>query len=100
MDNPSQPATTLPSSPTCKAVDMEAAIERLEFDTMNPDNIQEENHYATPAKQLHEAMRSINDSAANRARAAHETDSFHQRNEWEMCWDFWLWDKFYFIFLF
>ena len=26
------------------------------------------------AKQLHEAMKSINDSAANRARAAHETE--------------------------
>ena len=81
MDHPSHYATTHPSSPTCEAVDMEAAMERLEFDTMNPDNTQEENHYATPAKQLNEAMKSINDSAANRARAAHETDSFHQRNE-------------------
>ena len=56
-------------------------MERLEFDTMNPDNTQEENHYASPAKQLHEAMKSINDSAANRARATHQTNSFHQRNE-------------------
>ena len=72
MDNSSHPATT-PSSPTCEAVDMEAAMERLEFDTVNPDNTQEESHYATPAKQLHEAMKSINESAANRARAALHT---------------------------
>ena len=85
VDNPSHPATTHPSSPTCKAVDMEAEMERLEFDTMNPAKIQEENHYTTPAKQLQEAMRNINDSAANRARAAHLTDSLHQRNEGEMC---------------
>ena len=79
MDNSSHPDTT-PSSPTCEAVDMEDAMERLEFDAMNPDT-QEENHYTSPAKQLQDAMKSISDSAANRARAAHETDSFHQRNE-------------------
>ena len=81
VDNPSHPATTHPSSPTCKAVDMEAEMERLEFDTMNPAKIQEENHYATPAKQLQEAIRNINDSTTNWARAAHLTDSLHQRNE-------------------
>ena len=56
---------------------MEAAMERLEFDTMNPGNTQEENHYTTPAKQLQEAMKSICNSAANRAKAANETDAFH-----------------------
>ena len=60
---------------------MEAAMERLEFDAMNPAKIQEDNHYSTPTKQLQETMRDINDSAANRARATHETDSFDQRNE-------------------
>ena len=48
MDNSSHPATT-PSSPTCEAVDMEDAMERLEFDAMNPDT-QEENHYTNSAK--------------------------------------------------
>ena len=36
VDDPSHPATTHPSSPTCEAVDMEAEMEILEFDTMNP----------------------------------------------------------------
>ena len=79
MDNHSHSDTT-PSSPSCEAVDMEDAMERLEFNAMNPDT-QEENHYTNPAKQLQDAMKSISESAANRARATHETDSFHQRNE-------------------
>ena len=66
MDNHSHPDTT-PSSPTCEAVDMEDAMESLEFDAMNPDT-QEENHYTNPTKQFQDAMKSISDSAANRAR--------------------------------
>ena len=62
---------------------MEAAMERLELGSRNPDT-QEENHYTTPAKQLQEAMKIISDSAANRAKAAHETNAFHQRNEWDI----------------
>ena len=75
MDDHSHSDTT-PSSPSCEAVDMEDAMERLEFNAMNPDT-QEENHYTNPAKQIQDAMKTISKSAANRARAAHEL----QRNE-------------------
>ena len=94
MNNHSHSDTTL-SSPSCESVDMEDAMERLDFNAMKPDT-QEENHYTNPTKQLQDAMKSINDSAANRARAAHETNSFHQRNEWDICVRFLIWDNFYF----
>ena len=62
---------------------MEAEMERLEFDTQNPASVQEDSHYATPARHLQEVIRNVNDSAVNRARAAHFNDTLHQGDEWE-----------------
>ena len=71
---------TTPSSPSSEAVDMEDAMERLEFSSKAPDT-QEESHYTNPAKQVQDTMKAISKSAAIRAKAAHEL----QRNEWDMC---------------
>ena len=49
---------TTPSSPSCEVVDMEDAMERLEFNAKNPDT-QEESHYTDPAKQVQDAMKTI-----------------------------------------
>ena len=73
--------TPTPSSPPHEAVDMEEEMDRLDRDTHNPVVVQEENHYATPARQLEEVIRNVNDSTANRARIAHYNDSLHQRND-------------------
>ena len=56
-------------------------MERLENDTHNSVSVQEDNHYAIPARHLQEVIRNVNDSAVNRARAAHLNDSLHQRDE-------------------
>ena len=67
---------TTPSSPSSEAVDMEDAMERLEFSSKAPDT-QEEIHYTYPAKQVQDTMKAISESASIRAKAAHEL----QRNE-------------------
>ena len=70
-----------PVLPPCEAVDMEAEMERLESDTHNPVVVQEGSHYATPARQLLEVIKNVNDSAVNRARVAYYNDSLYQRDE-------------------
>ena len=60
---------------------MEEEMDHLDRDTHNPVVVQEDSHYATPARQLEEVIRNVNDSAANRARIAHYNDSLHQRND-------------------
>ena len=54
---------------------MEEEMDRLDRDTHKPVVVQEENHYATPARQLEEVIRNVNDSAANRMRIANYNDS-------------------------
>ena len=56
-------------------------MERLDRDTYNPFVVQEESHYATPARQLQEVIRNVNNSAANCMRIAHYNDSLHQKDE-------------------
>ena len=73
--------TPHPSSPPCDAVDMEAEMERLERQTHNPVVVQEDSHYSTPAKQLQEVIKNVNESAVNCARIAHYNDSLHQQEE-------------------
>ena len=60
---------------------MEAEMERLERQTHNPVVVQEDSHYSTPAKQLQEVIKNVNESAINRARVAHYNDSLHQQDE-------------------
>ena len=76
MDEHSYFDSTLSSPPTCKAVDMEDAMERLDFSAKHPDT-QEGSHYTDPAKQVQDTMKAISESAAVRAKAAHDL----QRNE-------------------
>ena len=73
--------TPHPSSPPCDVVDMEAEMERLERETHNPVVVQEDNHYATPTRQLQEVIKNVNESAVNHARIAHYNDSLHQKDE-------------------
>ena len=73
--------TPHPSSPPCDVVDMEAEMEHLERDTHNPVVVQEDSHYATPARQLQEVIKNVNNSAVNHARVAHYNDSLHQKDE-------------------
>ena len=70
-----------PSSPPCDTVDMEAEMERLEREVHNPVVVQEDSHYSTPAKQLQEVIKHVNESTVNRARVAHYNDSLHQQDE-------------------
>ena len=68
---------SIPSSPpSCEAVNMEDAMERLDFSAKHPDT-QEGSHYTDPAKQVQDTMKAISKSAAIRAKAAHDL----QRNE-------------------
>ena len=76
MDKHSHFDSTPSSPPSCKAVDMEDAMERLEFNAKHPDT-QDGSHYTDPAKKVEETMRAISESAAVRAKAAHNL----QRNE-------------------
>ena len=70
--------TQHPSSPPhTEAVDMEAMMERLDHDIHTPVAPEDESYYATPKRQLEETMKDINESAANRARLAHQHDSLH-----------------------
>ena len=55
---------------------MEDAMERLELSAKTPDT-QEESHYTNPTKQVQDTMKAISESAAIRAKAAHEL----QRNK-------------------
>ena len=64
------------SAPThSEAVDMEAMMESLDHDIHTPVAIEHESYYATPRRRLEETMKVINESAANRARLAHQHDS-------------------------
>ena len=54
---------------------MEAMFARLEHDTHTPVAVEGESYYATPRRRLEETIEDINESAANRARLAHELDS-------------------------
>ena len=68
--------TESPSAPThSEAVDMEAMMERLDHDIHTPVAVEDESYYATPRRRLEETMKVINESAANRARLAHQHDS-------------------------
>ena len=55
---------------------MEVAMERLDFSAKHPDT-QQGSHYTDPAKQVKETMKAISESAAVRAKAAHDL----QRNK-------------------
>ena len=68
--------STPSSPPSCDAVDMEDAMERLDFSAKHPDT-QEGSHYTDPAEQVKQTMKAISESAAVRAKAAHDL----QRNE-------------------
>ena len=68
-----------PSSPLCEAVDMEDAMERLDFNAKHPDT-QEGSHYTDPAEQVKQTMKAISKLAAIRAKAAHHL----QKNKWEI----------------
>ena len=72
--------TVNPTAPSHQeAVDMEAAFsrleQRLESDIRSPTPTEGESHYATPKKQVEDAMNDIRESCANRAKKAHELDS-------------------------
>ena len=60
-----------PSSPPCEAVDMEDAMEMLDFSAKNPDT-QEGSHYTDPSEHVKQTMKAISESAAVRAKAAHD----------------------------
>ena len=79
MDEHSHFNSTPSSPPNCEAMDMEDAMERLDYSAKHPDT-QEGSHYTDPAKQVQETMKAISESAAVRAKAAHNL----QRNEWDM----------------
>ena len=76
MDEHSHFDSTPSSPPDCEAIDMEDAMERLDFSAKHPDT-QEGSHYTDPAKQVQETMKAISESAAVRAKAAYNL----QRNE-------------------
>ena len=79
---------------------MEAEMERLEREVHNPVVEQEDSHYSTPTKQLQEVIKHVNESAANRARAAHYNDSLHQKHYEEARWYVdisCVWDTFQFL---
>ena len=50
-------------------------MERLDHDIHSPVAVEGESYYATPRQRLEETMKDINESAANRARLAHQHDS-------------------------
>ena len=60
---------------------MEAMMERLDRDTHTPAVAEGESYYDTPKRQLEETMKDINESAANRARLAHQHDSLHHSDD-------------------
>ena len=72
-----------PTAPSHQeAVDMEAAFARMEHklenDIHSPTHTEGGSHYATPKKQVEDAIQDIRDSCANRAKEAHDLDrSFH-----------------------
>ena len=78
MDKHSHFDSTL-SSPSCEAVDMEDAMERLDFNAKHPDT-RDGSHYTDLAIQVQQTMKAISQSAAVRAKAAHDL----QRNECDM----------------
>ena len=84
----SQDPDTLPptqsSAPDyCEAMDMEAEMSRLDRNLHNPPEVPESNHYSTPNQHLREVLKHVHESAVNWARAAHQSDSAHQRQEEE-----------------
>ena len=56
-------------------------MERLDRDTHSPVVAEEESYYATPKRQLEETMKSVNESAVNRARLALQHDSLHHSDD-------------------
>ena len=72
MDKHSHPDSS-PSSPPCdmEAIDMEDAMEKLDRDSKDPYP-QEGSHYIDQSEHVQKTMKSISQSAAVRAKAAHD----------------------------
>ena len=60
-----------------EAIDMEDAMEKLDLGSKDP-NTQEGSHYIDPFKHVKQTMKAISESAAIRAKAAHDLNV-----EWE-----------------
>ena len=60
-----------PSSPPCEAIDMEDAMEKLDLGSKDP-NPQEGSHYIDQSEHVKKTMKAISESAAVRAKAAHD----------------------------
>ena len=64
-----------------EAVDMEDAMEKLDRDSKDPYH-QERSHYIDQSEHVQNTMKAISQSAAVRAKAAHDL----QNSEWDTTW--------------
>ena len=67
----------------CETLNMESEMLRIDRKLHNPHKVPESNHYSTPNQHLKEVLKHLHESAVNRARAAYQSDSAHQRQEEE-----------------